>query len=124
VPILAPCPRQHPVNSALDSLAVFWAWDYEEHPANASAKPESNRVPLKPKSLPYFRFLCGNHRLGIPVPHTRCVEAATEEAAKEQAQQVIEWLTAEPHQRGHMERTFFEGTGIEPVSDPPAVNSE
>ena len=52
------------------------------------------------------------------------VEAATEEEAKEKAQTVIEWLTAEAHKRGYTEGTFFEEVGIMPVVDPPAVKAK
>jgi len=52
------------------------------------------------------------------------IKAAKEEEAREQAQDAIERLIDEAHKHGHIEGTFFEEVGIEPVSDPPAVNAE
>ena len=48
------------------------------------------------------------------------VQADTEEEAKGKASQVIEWLTAEAHERGHTEGTFFEEVGIQPLE--PSAN--
>ena len=42
---------------------------------------------------------------------------------KAKGQEAIEWLTAEAHQRGSTEGTFFEEVGLMPLADPPAVEA-